>query len=100
MKQKTSISTTFELQFLRIIIRYTLSSVFVIKIISLCTDMCFLSQINQIQQWDAIAKWDLSQRYTYGVLQTIQMKFIPLSVWAELVILGSAKTALKFKYEI
>ena len=39
MKQRTSISTTFELQFLRIIIRYTLSSVFVIKIISLCTDV-------------------------------------------------------------
>ena len=40
------------------------------------------------------------QRYTYRVLQTIQMKFILLCVWAEPAILGSTKTALKFKYEI
>ena len=39
------------------------------------------------------------QRYTYGVLQTIQMKLILLCVWAELAVLGSTKTALKFKYE-
>ena len=41
-----------------------------------------------------------SQRYTYRVLQTIQMKLILLYVWAERAVLGSAKTALKFKYEI
>ena len=41
-----------------------------------------------------------SQRYTYRVLQTIQMKLILLCVWAELAVLSSAKTALKFKYEI
>ena len=41
-----------------------------------------------------------SQRYTCRVLQTIQMKLIFLCVWAERAILGSAKTALKFKYEI
>ena len=40
------------------------------------------------------------QRYTYRVLQTIQMKLILLSVWAERAVFGSAKTALKFKYEI
>ena len=40
------------------------------------------------------------QRYTYRVLQTIQMKLILLCVWAERAILGSAKTDLKFKYEI
>jgi hypothetical protein len=40
------------------------------------------------------------QRYTYRVLQTIQIKLILLCVWAEPAILGSAKTALKFKYEI
>jgi hypothetical protein len=40
------------------------------------------------------------QRYTYRVLQTIQMKLILLCVWAERAVLGSAKTALKFKYEI
>ena len=41
-----------------------------------------------------------SQRYTYRVLQTIQMKLILLCVWAERAVLGSAKTTLKFKYEI
>ena len=40
------------------------------------------------------------QRYTYRVLQTIQMKPILLCVWAEQAVMGSAKTALKFKYEI
>ena len=40
------------------------------------------------------------QRYTYRVLQTIQMKVILLWVWAELAVLGRAKTALRFKYEI
>ena len=38
--------------------------------------------------------------YTYRVLQTIQMKLILLWVWAERAVLGTAKTALKFKYEI
>ena len=42
----------------------------------------------------------LSQRYTYRVLQTIQMKLILLCVWAGTAVLGSIKTALKFKYEI
>ena len=41
-----------------------------------------------------------NQRYTYRVLQTIQMKVILLWVWAEGAVLGRAKTALKFKYEI
>ena len=40
------------------------------------------------------------QRYTYRVLQTIQMKLILLCVWPELAVLGSTKTSLKFKYEI
>ena len=39
-------------------------------------------------------------RYTYRVHQTIQMKLILLCVWSELVVVLSAKTALKFKYEI
>ena len=38
--------------------------------------------------------------YTYRVLQTSQMKLILLWVWAERAVLGRAKTALKFKYEI
>ena len=44
--------------------------------------------------------YDRHQRYTYRVLQTIQMKVILLWVWAEQAVLGRAKTALKFKYEI
>ena len=40
------------------------------------------------------------QRYTYRVLQTIQMKLILLWVLAQPAVLGRAKTALKFKYEI
>ena len=39
----------------------------------------------------------LYERYTYRVLQTIQMKLILLWVWAERAVLGRAKTALKFK---
>ena len=42
----------------------------------------------------------VGERYTYRVLETIQMKLILVCVWAEQAILGSAKTALKFKYEI
>ena len=44
--------------------------------------------------------WGLIQRYTDRVLQTIQMKLTLLWVWAEWAVLGRAKTALKFKYEI
>ena len=40
------------------------------------------------------------QRYTYRVLQTIQMKLILLCIWEQPAFLGSTKTALKFKYEI
>ena len=40
------------------------------------------------------------QRYTYRMLQTIQLKIILLFVWAELAALSSAKITLKFKYEI
>ena len=40
------------------------------------------------------------QSYIYQVLQTIQIKLILLCVWAELAVLGSAKTALKFIYKI
>ena len=47
-----------------------------------------------------IANSTQSQRYTYRVLQTIQMKLILLWVWAEQAVMGRAKTALKFKYEI
>ena len=42
----------------------------------------------------------IMQRYTYRVLQTIQIKLTLFCDWAEPAILGSTKTALKFKYEI
>ena len=38
-----------------------------------------------------------SQRYTYKVLQTIQVKLILLCVWAERAVLGRAKTAFKIQ---
>ena len=41
-----------------------------------------------------------NQRYTYRMLQTIQIKLILLCVWAMPAVLSSTKTALKFKYEI
>ena len=40
------------------------------------------------------------QSYIYQVLQTIQIELILLYAWAEPAVLGSAKTALEFKYEI
>ena len=40
------------------------------------------------------------QRYTYRVLQTIQIKFILLCVWAEPAVLVSTTTTLELKYEI
>ena len=42
----------------------------------------------------------VGQSYLHQVLQTIQMKLILLWVWAERAVLGRAKTALEFKYEI
>ena len=39
-------------------------------------------------------------RDIHRVIQTIQMKIILLCAWAEPAVFGSAKTALKFKYEI
>ena len=50
--------------------------------------------------WYEFVLWTIQQRYTYRVLQTIQMKLILLWVWADRAVLGRAKTALKFKYEI
>ena len=44
--------------------------------------------------------WNFNQRYTYRVLQTIQMKLILLCVWLDRAVLGGAKSDLKFKYEI
>ena len=41
-----------------------------------------------------------AQRYTYKVFQIIQVKLILLCVWKEQAVMGSAKTALKFKDEI
>ena len=63
-----------------------------------------ISQTISTQSWQDVGKnrtlSTVRQRYTYRVLQTIQMKLILLSVWAEPAVMGSAKTALKFKYKI
>ena len=41
-----------------------------------------------------------TERYIYRVLQTIQMRLILLCIWAEKAVLASARSTLKFKYEI
>ena len=53
-----------------------------------------------LRYWFWVCFPTTNQRYTDRVLQTIQMKLILLWVWAERAVLGRAKTALKFKYEI
>ena len=58
------------------------------------------SKISQGLKNSKFKKEWLDKRYTYRVLQTIQIKLIHLYVWADQVVLGSAKTALKFEYEI
>ena len=55
--------------------------------------------IKKKNQYRFRGKRGYSQRYTYRMLQTIQMKPILLCVWAKPAIFGSAKTALKFKFE-
>ena len=55
---------------------------------------------NFLLRGDFIQKLGCGRRYTYRVLQTIQIELILSCVRAELTVLGRAKTALKFKYEI
>ena len=50
--------------------------------------------------WDSTQNKVRFRNITYRVLQTIQIKLILLCVWVEQAVLGSAKNALKFKYEI
>ena len=47
-----------------------------------------------------VKNFEFDQKFTYRLLQTIQMNLILLYVWAEPADLGSTKTAIKFKYEI
>ena len=61
---------------------------------------CTIFYTNLHELFCQIISWTTGQRYTYRVLQTIQMKLILLCVWAELAVLGSTETAPKFKYEI
>ena len=79
-------------------------------ILDFCPDLAernrMYQKLKQARLW-ACGRGDMStpsfgshQRYTYRVLQTIQMKLILLCVWAEQAVLGSAKTVLKLKYEI
>ena len=57
-------------------------------------------QFNQNEALSQLKYFQLNPEIYTRVLQTIQMKLRLLCVWAERAILGSAKTALKFKYEI
>ena len=68
----------------------------------ICSTVClsFISATSTIVQNHFIDNCAGRQRYTYRVLQTIQMKLILLLVWAERAVLGRAKSASKFKYEI
>ena len=54
----------------------------------------------QKAQWQQTEGMYLHQRYTYRVLQPIQMLLIMLYVMAEPPVQGSTETALKFKCEI
>ena len=82
------------------------SCIFKLKVLCFCIKTTLLGCIKiHISEWiyKSCAQsqvFYLGQRYTYRVLQTIQMKLIHLCVWAELAFLGSTKTALKFKDEI
>ena len=58
----------------------------------------FFSNSTSEKLWSYCGWAAFHQRYTFRVLQTIQMKLILLCVWVEPADLGSAKTALKFKY--
>ena len=71
------------------------------KLFRNCQKLCWekIPTISRITSLQVIFQ-NLTQRYTDRVLQTIQMKLILLWVWAERAVLGRAKTALKFKYEI
>ena len=60
----------------------------------------FDTKSDKIRSRKSIKQLNGVQSYINQVLQTIQMKLILLSVWAEPAVLGSAKTALKFKYKI
>ena len=54
----------------------------------------FLHPKEEGNQWNILGA---NQRYTYSVLQTIQMKLILLCVWAERAFLGSAKNSFKIQ---
>ena len=63
--------------------------------------------MNTLQKFSEVIWTDFSSykrvyKFFEGILKRrqIQMKLILLCVWAEWAVLDSAKTALKFKYEI
>ena len=70
----------------------------VILTLKRCRFFVVLSLASRQQNGDYRLSLTQDQRYTYRVLQTIQIKLILLCVWAEPAVLGSTKTALKFKY--
>ena len=71
--------------------------------LELCDNFAFLTEllrISKLKNMPNTYNWSEFQRYTYRVLQTIQMKLILSWVWAEWAVLGRPKAALKLKYEI
>ena len=64
------------------------------------TKICIKNIKNEILLAAIFESQALGQGYTYRVLQTIEMKFILLSVWAEWAVLDRAKKSVKYKYEI
>ena len=60
----------------------------------------FATQDNTLINVNNVVSRPFIRDIQYRVLQTIQMKLRLLWVWAERAVLGRAKTALKFKYEI
>ena len=98
------------LQFVWNLFFFKYGSTLVPKIELLQVSWTFFFLLYLKMKWNCWGVWEFPafteifsnpiQRYTYRVLKTIQMKLILLCVWADPAVLGSSKTALKFKYEI
>ena len=76
-------------------LNWTQNSKFKLNILSQSLSNC--SSVPIRSALEAVPGAGPGQSYVYQVLQTIQMKLILLCVWAEPAVLGSTKTALKFK---
>ena len=64
------------------------------------TFLAFRQHYTTLCWYKSSKNFGVSGRDIHRVLQIVQMKLILLCVWEERTVLGSAKTALDFKYEI